>query len=190
MGKNLAVLASGNGSNAENLIRYFRGKESAEVKLVLTNRPEAYVLNRARNLNVPSRYISRHDWVEGTSVLTLLQEYQIDFIVLAGFLARIPEVILQAYPDRIVNIHPSLLPKFGGKGMYGDHVHQAVIAAGELESGISIHFLNERYDEGHIIAQYHCVVEPTDTPETLAAKVHALEYAYYPQVIEQLLQGY
>ncbi|EJW89328.1 protein containing Formyl transferase [gut metagenome] len=188
MGKNLAVLASGNGSNAENLIRYFRCRESAEVKLVLTNRAEAYALTRAHHLNVPSRFIDRHAWEEGTPVLALLQDYQIDFIVLAGFLARIPNVILQAYPDRIVNIHPSLLPKFGGKGMYGDRVHQAVIAAGEAESGISIHFLNERYDEGRMIAQYRCAVESTDTPETLAAKVHTLEYTYYPQVIEQLLQ--
>lgn len=188
MRKNLAVLASGNGSNAENLIRYFHGKESAEVKLVVTNRPEAYVLTRARNLHVPSSYMNRQAWTEGAPVLSLLQEYHIDFIVLAGFLARIPDVILQAYPDRIVNIHPSLLPKYGGKGMYGDHVHEAVIAAGEAESGISIHYLNEHYDEGRMIAQYHCPVFSADTPETLAARVHELEYTYYPQVIEQLLR--
>lgn len=188
MGKNIAILASGNGTNAENLIRFFRLAGTAEVQLVLCNRPKAYVLERACKLQVPCRYVPQEEWSDGSRVLAILQEYQIDFIALAGFMAFVPSVVLQAYPGRVVNIHPSLLPKFGGKGMYGQHVHEAVLAAHETESGISIHYVNERYDEGKLIAQYHCPVLPKDTPADLAARVHALEYKYYPLVIENLLK--
>lgn len=185
MAKNIAIFASGSGTNAENIIRFFQDSDSIYIKLVVSNRKNAFVLERARNLNVPSAYMGKAEWEDGTSVLALMKEWDIDFIVLAGFLARVPDAILHAYPDKIINIHPSLLPKFGGKGMYGDHVHQAVVAAGETESGITIHYINEHFDEGEIIAQFKCPVLPQDTAEDVARKVHALEYKHYPQVIEQ-----
>ncbi len=187
MSKNIAILASGSGTNAENIIRYFREKGSAQVSLVLANRQKAFVLERAKKLEVPSACFGKADWESGEPVLALLREYKIDFVVLAGFLAKIPDNMLAAYPQRMVNIHPSLLPKFGGKGMYGDRVHEAVIASGETESGITIHYTNERYDEGTIIAQYRCPVLPGDTPDTLAPRIHKLEYEYYPKVIEKLV---
>ena len=189
MNKKVAILASGNGTNAENIIRYFRNDERVHIELVLTNRENAYVLERARNLNVPSVYMPKSEWEDGESVLSLLRDREIDFIVLAGFLARVPDCILQAFPDKIINIHPSLLPKFGGKGMYGDRVHEAVVAAGEKESGITIHYTNEHYDEGGIICQQKCPVLPGDTPEELAQRIHRLEYEYYPKVIEELVEG-
>lgn len=187
MRKNIAIFASGNGTNAENLIRFFQNSPVADVKLILCNRSKAYVMERAERLHVPCRYFPKEEWTDGRLILAVLQEYDIDFIALAGFLAFVPSVILQAYPDRIVNIHPSLLPKFAGKGMYGLKVHESVLSAHELESGISIHYVNEQYDEGEIIAQYRCSVLPDDTPAALAARVHALEYEFYPKVIEQLL---
>ena len=187
MGKNIAIFASGNGTNAENIIRYFQGSEWVNVELVVANRENAFVLERARSLNVPFVYMGKAEWTDGAAVLSLLEERGIDFVVLAGFLARVPDCILHAYPDKIINIHPSLLPKFGGKGMYGDRVHEAVVAAGEKESGITIHYLNEHFDEGEIIVQYKCPVLPQDTAADVAEKVHALEYEYYPQVISRLL---
>lgn len=187
MGKNIAIFASGNGTNAENIIRYFQGSEWVNVALVVANRENAFVLERARSLNVPFVYMGKAEWTDGATVLSLLKERGIDFVVLAGFLARVPDCILHAYPDKIINIHPSLLPKFGGKGMYGDRVHEAVVAAGEKESGITIHYLNEHFDEGEIIVQYKCPVLPQDTAADVAEKVHALEYEYYPQVISRLL---
>lgn len=187
MGKNIAIFASGNGTNAENIIRYFQGSEWVNVELVVANRENAFVLERARSLNVPFVYMGKAEWTDGAAVLSLLKERGIDFVVLAGFLARVPDCILHAYPDKIINIHPSLLPKFGGKGMYGDRVHEAVVAAGEKESGITIHYLNEHFDEGEIIVQYKCPVLPQDTAADVAEKVHALEYEYYPQVISRLL---
>ena len=144
-------------------------------------------MERARSLNVPFAYMGKAEWTEGTAVLSLLEGRKIDFIVLAGFLARVPDCILHAYPNKIINIHPSLLPKFGGKGMYGDRVHEAVVAAGEAETGITIHYLNERFDEGEIVVQYKCPVLPQDTAADVAKKVHALEYEYYPKVIDRLL---
>lgn len=189
MKKNIAILASGSGTNAENIIRYFREKDSATVRLVLTNRQNAFVLERARGLEVPCFYFPKGEWESGEAVLSLLKEYNIDFIVLAGFLARVPDNILHAYPNKMINIHPSLLPKFGGKGMYGDRVHEAVIAAGEKESGITIHYTNEHYDEGAVICQKKCPVLPGDTPEDLAQRIHVLEYEYYPKVIEGLISG-
>lgn len=187
MKRNIAIFASGNGTNAENIIRYFQDSGRACVELVLTNRKSAYVMERARSLNVPSAYVPKEEWEAEDSVLSLLDDKKIDFIVLAGFLARVPDGILHAYPYKIINIHPSLLPEFGGKGMYGDRVHEAVVAAGEKETGITIHYINERFDEGEIIAQYTCPVLPDETPEEVAAKVHALEYRYYPQVIDRLV---
>ena len=188
MRKNIAIFASGNGTNAENIIRYFQEREAdAEVAVVLCNRQEAKVFERAARYGVPCLYINKEEWQEGSSILTLLRKYGVDFIVLAGFLARVPDGLLQAYPHRIVNIHPSLLPKFGGKGMYGHRVHEAVLQAGESESGITIHYINEHYDEGAVIAQYRCPVLPNDTPDVLAQRVHALEYKYYPEVIAELV---
>ena len=187
MSRNIAIFASGNGTNAENIIKYFSGHKDIKVKIVMANKTDAFVLERAHRLGIPTLYINREQWADATHILTLLHEQQIDFIVLAGFLAHIPDALLHAYPNRIVNIHPSLLPKFGGKGMYGNKVHEAVVAAGETESGITIHYLNEHYDEGQIIAQYRCPVMPNDTPQDVATRVHALEYEYYPKVIEQLL---
>lgn len=187
MSRNIAIFASGNGTNAENIIKYFSGNKDIKVKIVMANKTDAFVLERAHRLGIPTLYINREQWADATHILTLLHEQQIDFIVLAGFLARIPDALLHAYPNRIVNIHPSLLPKFGGKGMYGNKVHEAVVTAGETESGITIHYLNEHYDEGQIIVQYRCPVMPNDTPQDVATRVHALEYEYYPKVIEQLL---
>ena len=187
MSKNIAILASGNGTNAENIIRYFRNSGTVNVRLVLSNRKAAFVLERARSLNVPFACMEKAEWTDGEAVLSLLKDKHIDFVVLAGFLARVPDCILHAYPNKIINIHPSLLPKFGGKGMYGDRVHQAVVAAGETETGITIHYLNEHFDEGETIVQYKCPVLPQDTAEDVAKKVHALEYEYYPQVIARLL---
>lgn len=189
MKKKIAILASGNGTNAENIIRYFREKDSADVRLVLTNRQNAFVLERARGLGVPCFYFPKDDWESGEAVLSMLQKHHIGFVVLAGFLMRVPDSILHAYPDKMVNIHPSLLPKFGGKGMYGDRVHEAVIAAGEKESGITIHYTNARYDEGAIICREKCPVLADDTPEELARRIHRLEQEYFPQVIERLVQA-
>lgn len=187
MEKNIAIFASGSGTNAENIIRYFEGNDSVRVKLVLSNRKDAYVLERAHRLGVPCRAFPKSDWEIAESILDLLREHQIDLIVLAGFLLRIPDALLHAYPNKIINIHPSLLPKFGGKGMYGDRVHEAVVAAGETETGITIHYLNEHFDEGEIIVQYKCPVVAEDTVGDIAKKVHALEYEYYPKVIDSLL---
>ena len=187
MSKNIAIFASGSGTNAENIIRYSREKVSACVCLVLTNRQNAFVLERARGLEVSCAYFAKSDWESGEAILSMLREHNIDFVVLAGFLVRVPDNILHAYPNKMINIHPSLLPKFGGKGMYGDRVHEAVIEAGEKESGITIHYTNERYDEGAVICQVKCPVLPEDTPDELAQRIHALEYEYYPKVIEELL---
>ena len=189
MKKNIAIFASGSGSNTENIIRYFRENEAIQVSLVLSNRSDAYVLERAHRLGVPCNVFPKEDWVAGDEILAVLQEYHIDFVVLAGFLVRVPDLLLHAYPNKMINIHPSLLPKFGGKGMYGDRVHEAVIASGEKESGITIHYTNEHYDEGSIICQQKCPVLPGDTPEELAQRIHRLEYEYYPKVIEELVEG-
>ena len=189
MKKNIAIFASGSGSNTENIIRYFRENEAIQVSLVLSNRSDAYVLERAHRLGVPCNVFPKEDWVAGDEILAVLQEYHIDFVVLAGFLVRVPDLLLHAYPNKIINIHPALLPKFGGKGMYGNRVHEAVVAAGEKKSGITIHYINERYDEGNIVFQAVCPVLPTDSPEDVAKKVHALEYELFPRVIERVLCG-
>lgn len=189
MKRNIAIFASGSGSNAENIIRYLKNNHLLAVQLVVSNKIDALVLERAQRLNVPSAVFSKKEWESGEEILALLADYRIDFIVLAGFLLRIPDSLLRGYPDKIINIHPSLLPKFGGKGMYGDKVHEAVVASGETESGITIHYINEHYDEGGVIFQTTCPVLPTDTAADVAAKVHALEYAHYPRIIEEVFRS-
>lgn len=185
---NIAIFASGSGTNAEEIIRHFASSEKYKVALVFSNRPKAGVLERAKRLGVPFEVLEKKD-LTGPALMALMRRYEIGFIVLAGFLCMVPDELTKAYPKRIVNIHPALLPKFGGKGMYGSHVHEAVVAAGEKETGITIHYINERYDEGEIIFQKSCPVSPEDTPEMVATKVHALEYACFPVVIEQLLEA-
>ena len=185
--KNIAIFASGSGTNAENIARYFSNSETIKVAVVLSNNKNAGVHARMEKLNIPSVSFTREEFIEGTAVLAKLAEYDTDLIVLAGFMNKISDTLLKAYPNKIINIHPALLPKHGGKGMYGMHVHEAVVAAGEKESGITIHYINENYDEGAVIFQAICPVLPTDTPEEVATKVHALEYAHYPHVIEEVL---
>lgn len=184
---NIAIFASGSGSNAENIISFFKHNTKISVSSVFCNNPDAFVIQRAQKLQLPCHIFGRKDLYEKDTVVKLLESYNTDWIVLAGFLWKIPPTLTQIYPSRIINIHPALLPKFGGKGMYGHHVHQAVIDAGETESGITIHYVNENYDEGNIIFQAKCKVEKHDTPESLAAKVHSLEYNHFPQVIEQII---
>lgn len=183
----IAIFASGSGSNAEEITRYFSNVEDVAVSLILTNNPNAYVIERAEKLGVPSFIFSKKELAETDIVVNKLKEYRIDFIVLAGFLLLVPGNLVEAFPNRIVNIHPALLPKYGGKGMYGDKVHHAVRNAGDVESGITIHFVNSKYDEGQIIFQATCPVTEKDTPETIAQKVHRLEYQHYPQVIEGVI---
>ncbi len=183
----IALFASGSGSNVENIIRYFTEKKDFEFPLILSNKSNAFVHERAKALGVPSVTFSKEEFVEGHKIVSLLKEYDIDFVVLAGFLLKVSLPILEAFPGKIINIHPALLPKFGGKGMYGHHVHQAVVDAGETQSGITIHYVNEHYDEGNVIFQATCEVLPGDTQETIAEKVHVLEYTHFPEVIENLL---
>jgi phosphoribosylglycinamide formyltransferase-1 len=187
--KNIAIFASGSGTNAENIIRYFSQNENIRVSLVLSNNPNAGVHERANRLGVPSCVFSREEFTAATPVIEKLAGYDVGFVVLAGFMNKISPALLAAFPGRIINIHPALLPRHGGKGMYGMHVHEAVVAAGETESGITIHYINERYDEGAIIFQAACPLDPSDTPEEVAAKVHALEYTHYPPVIERVVNG-
>lgn len=183
--KKIAIFASGSGSNAENIAAYFASKNTAQVTLILSNRSDAPVLQRATRLGIESVVFDRDTFYHSDKIVDLLASHHIDFVVLAGFLWLVPDNLLRAYPDKIVNIHPSLLPKHGGKGMYGDRVHRAVIESGDKESGITIHRVNELYDSGSIIAQYRIPVTSDDTPETVATKVHALEYKYFPVEIEK-----
>mgnify|MGYP000141034632 CR=1 FL=1 len=185
--KKIAIFASGSGSNAENIIQYFAQKPQFCVKSVFCNVPDAYVLERAKKYRIPTFVFNREEFRNPDKVFRQLQEQEIDFIVLAGFLWLMPSFITAAWPNKIVNIHPALLPAYGGKGMYGHHVHEAVIAAGEKESGITIHYVNDHYDQGAIIFQAKCPVLPTDTPADLAARVHELEYRYFPQIIEETI---
>lgn len=187
--KKIAIFASGSGSNAENIILFFAKNPKISVKSVFCNVPGAYVLERAEKLNIPAYTFNREEMRNPDKVLRQLQEQGIDLIVLAGFLWLMPSCITAAYPNRIVNIHPALLPAYGGKGMYGAKVHEAVISAGEKESGITIHYVNEHYDEGATIFQARCPITPDDTPDTLAAKVHALEYKYFPAIINDVITG-
>ncbi len=184
----IAIFASGSGSNAEEIIRHFATGELARVGLVLCNRPGAGVIARAESLGVETVLFDRDAFYDSDRIVTLLRERGIDYVVLAGFLWLVPSSLIEAYRGRIVNIHPALLPNYGGKGMYGDRVHRAVIEAGEPESGITIHLVNEVYDSGAILAQFTVPVAPGDTPETLASKIHALEHAHFPEVIEAELR--
>lgn len=186
--KNIAIFASGSGTNAENLIRFFRTSRFGRVNLVLTNNPGAGVIGRARSLGVETVPFDKQTLYQTTRILDLLLDKGTDLVLLAGFLWLVPSPILDQFRGRIINIHPALLPKYGGKGMYGRHVHEAVITSGDSISGITIHHVNPSYDEGAIIFQATCEVDPGDNPETLAGKVHRLEYEHYPRVVEEMLQ--
>lgn len=195
--KNIAILASGNGSNAQNIIEYFNfGKNCstddlnlASVKIIICNKPDAYVITRAENLNIPAVILKKEELTTSPQpLLDLLKEHSTDYIVLAGYLLKIPSGLIDEYPQRIINIHPALLPAYGGKGMYGHHVHEAVIAANEKESGITIHLVDNDYDSGKILLQARCSVDPDDTPQSLAAKIHALEYSNFPQTVAKYIK--
>lgn len=184
--KNIAILASGSGSNAEKILAYFKDSTKARVTLIASNKKDAFVLERAKKFNVPTFNFTSFDLEAGFLTEKLLS-LDIDLVVLAGFLLKIPRGFIRAFPEKIVNIHPALLPKYGGKGMYGMHVHEAVKAAGEKETGITIHLVNENYDEGKVIFQAGVGVLEIDSPEDIAKKVHELEHKYFPNVIESLL---
>jgi len=184
----LAILASGSGTNAENVIRFFSSENRVKIGIIISNRSEAQVHQRAARLGIPSLTFPRETLTDGLALVQILKNEQIDFIILAGYLLKIPAELITAFPNRIVNIHPALLPKFGGRGMYGNHVHQAVVDAKEQESGITIHMVDENYDEGSIVFQARCPVFPDDSAEDVATKVHELEYRHYPKVIGDLLQ--
>lgn len=196
--KKIAVFASGAGSNAQKLIEYFNHSPftdienpkmpAARVSIIITNKPTAGVIKIAENENLPVLIIEKERFFRGDGYVTELKSHETDFIVLAGFLWKIPQTLIEAYPRKIVNIHPALLPGYGGKGMYGSFVHQAVLEAKEIQSGITIHLVDEHYDKGDIVFQAFCPVEPTDTPDTLAQKVHQLEHQHYPKVVEKLIK--
>ena len=188
MKKRIAIFASGSGSNAQKIMEHFKRSSEAEVVLILTNNPQAYVLQRADNFEIPSHIFSRNEFYDTDAVIRLLKNLQVDLIVLAGFLWLVPPTLLAAFPNKIINLHPALLPKFGGKGMYGDHVHKAVLAAGEEESGITIHFVNEHFDEGEILHQSRFKIESGDTLEIIKFKGQQLEHQNFPRVIESLLK--
>lgn len=185
--KKLAIFASGTGSNARKIIEYFSGSGSVEVALVLSNKKDAGVLDIARAHGIPTMVFDRKMLYETDEVLDALRAHHIDFIVLAGFLWLAPPPLIAAFPQRMINIHPALLPKYGGKGMYGMHVHEAVKAAGETETGITIHYVNEHYDKGDFVFQMHCAVLPEDTPADIARKVQQLEHRYFPEIIAKLV---
>ena len=188
MKKRIAIFASGSGSNAQKIMEYFKKHTDAEVAIVLTNNPEAYVLQRADNFEIPTHIFEKHEFYQTNEVLDLLKNLNIDIIVLAGFLWLVPDTILANYPKRIINIHPALLPKYGGKGMYGDRVHKEVLANGDEESGISIHYVNEDFDSGEIIYQARYKIEKNDDLEIIKFKGQQLEHQYFPKIIEQVLK--
>ncbi|MGA0557266.1 phosphoribosylglycinamide formyltransferase [Larkinella sp. VNQ87] len=192
--KRVAIFASGSGTNAEKIAGHLAGHPDIEVTLILTNNPKAGIIDRARRgfgpdqrLHVPVLVFDRATFYESNRLVELLQKQEIDLVVLAGFMWLIPETLVQAFPQRMINIHPALLPNYGGKGMYGHFVHEAVVAAGERTSGITIHYVNEHYDEGNIIFQASCDLDPQDTPEDVARKVQVLEHRFYPEIVEKLL---
>ena len=186
--KRIAIFASGSGSNAENIANHFKGSETVEIALIVANNPEAYVIERARRLNIPCEVVTKADFMAADGIIEMMHSYNVDFIVLAGFLLLVPKKLIDAYPGRIVNIHPALLPKHGGKGMYGDRVHKAVVECGDTESGITIHLIDAEYDKGTTFFQAKCPVLPTDTPDDVATKVHALEYEHFPHVIAEIIE--
>lgn len=184
---NISIFVSGNGTNCENIIKYFQNSNNINIELVLSNNPDAYALVRAYKLGVKCKTLTRKEIKDSNIILPLLKEHKIDFIVLAGFMMIIPEFIINSYKDRIINIHPSLLPKYGGKGMYGHHVHQAVKAANEKETGITIHYVSPICDGGEIIAQFKTPISKVDTVEDIETKVHILEQKFFPEVIEKTI---
>ncbi|MBN2237716.1 MAG: phosphoribosylglycinamide formyltransferase [Bacteroidales bacterium] len=183
----VAIFASGNGSNAENIFHYFKESKHIQIAYIVSNKKEAFVLERAKKLGVPSLFMDNKEFRQGNRILEEMKSHSIDFIVLAGFLVLIPANLIEAYLDQIINIHPALLPKFGGKGMYGDFVHRAVSESGELKTGITVHFVNQAYDEGSIIFQKSVDIEARENPNKIAEKVHALEYEYFPAIIKQVI---
>lgn len=190
--KRIVIFASGSGSNAEKIVHYFANKSDVDVALIASNNPKAGIIERAhrgfdRRLHIPVLLFDRSTFYDTDKITQLLINQNVDLIVLAGFMWLIPGDLVRAFPHKIVNIHPALLPKFGGKGMYGHFVHKAVVAAGETESGITIHYVNERYDEGQLIFQARCAVSPTDTPEDVAHNVQLLEHLHYPRVVADVL---
>lgn len=186
---NLAIFASGAGSNAEQVLKFFRSHPAIKVALVVSNRSNAGVLDIAKAYGVPTVIVGKSELYESNHIVEILRNFEINFIVLAGFLLKVPAVLVELFPDKIINIHPALLPKFGGKGMYGIHVHQAVKDGNETETGITIHYVNEHYDEGNIIFQASCAILPTDEVDTIRQKVQKLEHEHFPIVIEKLLTG-
>ncbi|PZX20646.1 phosphoribosylglycinamide formyltransferase-1 [Breznakibacter xylanolyticus] len=186
--KKIVIFASGSGTNAENLVRFFEGREDVKVACIMSNNPNAYVLQRAHQLGVPSRVFNRQEFSGSDVVLNHLKELSVDLIVLAGFLWLVPPAIVAAYPKRILNIHPALLPKYGGKGMYGDRVHEAVVANCDAETGITIHYVDDHYDEGDVVFQARCSVMPGDDAAAVAHKIHQLEYAHFPVVVDAVLK--
>jgi len=189
MKKKIAVFASGSGSNAQKIMEYFRHHPTIEVAIVLTNNPDAYVLQRADNFEIPTHVFDRRAFYETSEVVSILQNLEVDVLVLAGFLWLVPASLLHAFPERILNIHPALLPAYGGKGMYGDRVHLSVKEAGETETGITIHRVNERFDEGEIVFQSRVRIQPDDTLDIIRFKVQQLEHTHYPKVIEQFIRN-
>jgi len=185
--KRIIIFASGSGTNAENLIKYFQNRDNASVIQVLTNNPHAKVIDRCNTLKMSCLSFNKTAFYNTNHVLGILKNYDPDLIVLAGFLWKFPETILNEYPNKVINIHPALLPKYGGKGMYGMHIHEAVIANKEDETGITIHYVNEHYDEGTIIFQAKCEVESSDSMEDVAAKIHELEMKHFPKIVESIL---
>lgn len=189
MKKRIVIFASGSGTNADNIIKYFQRTQFAEVVLVLSNKKDAKVLERAKNLQVSSLSFTKDELFSEEGILKILKGIKADLIVLAGFLLKFPEIILKEFPNKVINVHPALLPKYGGKGMYGNFVHEAVWKNNEAETGITIHFVNENYDEGAIISQKKVMLSEDETAETIAEKVHKLEYEWFPKVIEEILSG-
>lgn len=187
MSVKLAIFVSGSGSNCENIIKYFAGNKEVEISIVVSNKPDAYALTRAHNLNVKTSIITAQQLREDQKLVLSTIE-GCNWIILAGFLPKVPQYLIDLFPNRIINIHPSLLPKFGGKGMWGHHVHEAVKAAGETETGITIHYVNANLDEGQQIAQFKTQLTPEDTPDTIADKVHVLEMAHFPVVLEEVFK--
>jgi phosphoribosylglycinamide formyltransferase-1 len=186
--KNIAIFASGSGSNAEAIANYFANNELVKIAYFMTNDAEAGILKRGKRLNIPTLLFSKKNFVESDDIIRFLKSQEVDLVVLAGFLWLIPPAFIQAFPDSIVNVHPALLPKFGGKGMWGHHVHEAVVANKETESGITIHLVNESYDEGKILFQAKCPVLSTDSPEDVAANVLKLEHEHFPRVVDEVLK--
>ncbi len=187
MDLNIAIFASGSGTNAEQLVKHFSQVDGINTTVILSNKPEAYVLERAKKLGITATTFSKTEFIT-PDFLKVLERHEVDYIILAGFLWKIPDYLIQAFENKIINIHPSLLPKYGGKGMYGSHVHEAVIAQKEKTSGITIHLVNEKYDDGRILFQASCDISSEDTPDTLASRIHALEHQYFPQIVEDYIR--